>query len=91
VPNDTKKHVISAIKGILDTLGHDITIKVIYTDDYMKNHLVLMKLFKKWRLTVCISFFHHNTNQFSDSSNMSRYLLCLAVNCGYIVKKTSCL
>ena len=47
VPNDTKKHVISAIKGILDTLGHDITIKVIYTDDYMKNHLVLMKLFKK--------------------------------------------
>jgi len=56
VLNDTREHVISAIKGILDTPSHDITIEVIYTNDYMKDHLVLIKLFKKQRLTLYFLF-----------------------------------
>ena len=56
MPNDTRKHVVSAIEEILDSPGRDIMIEVIYTDDFMKDHLVLKKPFKKGKLSVGISF-----------------------------------
>lgn len=52
VPNDTREHVCLAIESILDTPGRNVTVEVIYTDDFMKDHLILANLFKKRKLKV---------------------------------------
>ena len=80
-PNDTRGHVIRIISEIVTTPHQNITVDVIYTDDYHKDHHCLEEHFeivlrKKVMITkrtidkcICIG-----------TSHLSGYLACRTAN-----------
>jgi hypothetical protein len=75
VPDDTRQHVLEAVKKILATAGRNIEVEVIYTDDWQKDHKILQKLFVTYKLKVTFCFIKGLT-LFVEASYLPRYMAC---------------
>jgi hypothetical protein len=68
--------VLKAVEKIIDTIGRYVDVEVIYTDDWQKDHNILVQPFEARKLKVFLRQTNKKVTFYLEASYLPRYMAC---------------